>query len=303
MSRTKKGILLTILGGVFWGLSGVSGQYLFTEKEITPQWLVTMRLIMSGVIMIVVTAGSKKDKKYLFEIWKNKGDVLRLVVFSLLGMAACQFTYFVTIEKSNASTATILQYTAPVFIMVYFAVKNRVLPKLNEFCSLVFVVLGTFFIVTHGSLNDLAISKEAFVWGIVSAFNVVIYNIMPVKLMNKYGTGSVLGWGMLIGGVLMTAISKPWEIPGVWDIGTWIGLFAVIIGGTVLSFSLYLEGVRLIGASKASLFVSSEPLTSAVATALFMKTAFKFMDILGLFFILSGVGFLSVKKSGGEKTT
>ena len=211
-------------------------------------------------------------------------------------MAACQFTYFITIEESNASTATILQYTAPVLIMVFMALKNKKIPESKELISLVFVVVGTFFIVTHGNIHSLAISKAALFWGITSAFTVVVYNLMPVKLMNKYGTVPVLGWGMIIGGILMTVITKPWIIPGIWDMGTWLAFVTVIIGGTVLSFSLYLEGVRLIGASKASLFASSEPLTSTVLTALVMKVAFTGMDILGLVLILFGVTFLSVTK-------
>lgn len=296
MSRSKRGILFTILGGVFWGLSGVCGQYLFSEKGLNAEWLVTMRLVLAGIIMIILTISRQKNVKDVFEIWTDKRDVIRLIAFGLLGMAACQFTYFITIEESNASTATILQYTAPVLIMVFMSLKNKKIPESKELISLVFVVVGTFFIVTHGNIHSLAISKAALFWGITSAFTVVVYNLMPVKLMNKYGTVPVLGWGMIIGGIFMILVLRPWIIPGTWDIETWIAFIAVIIGGTVLAFSLYLEGVRLIGASKASLFASSEPLTSTVLTALVMKVAFTGMDILGLMFILFGVTFLSVTK-------
>ena len=297
MNNSRKGILLTIIGGVFWGLSGVCGQYLFSKKALTPDWLTTIRLTMAGLIMIFISIISKKEIKPLFNVWRNKRDSIRLIAFSFLGMAACQYTYFVTIEASNASTATILQYTAPVLIMVYLSFKNKTLPKKKEVFILALVVLGTFFIVTHGNIHSLAISEKALVWGIISAFSVAVYNIMPVKLMNKYGTVLVLGWGMVIGGIFMIFISRPWHIPGIWDVMTWCALGGVVIGGTVLSFSFYLEGVRLIGASKASLFASSEPLTSTILTALIMKTAFTGMDIFGLVFILAGVTFLSVKKS------
>lgn len=55
-----------------------------------------------------------------------------------------------------------------------------------------------------------------------------------------------------------------------------IGCIAVvIIFGTVMSFSCYMEGVRLIGGSKASLFASVEPLTATVMSVLFMHVAFR----------------------------
>ncbi len=301
MSRIKRGVLFTILGGMFWGFSSVCGQYLFNNKGLNAEWLVSVRLLLSGMIMVIISMGKYKNLDDVFEIWKNKKDAVWLVAFGILGMTASQFTYFVTIEESNASTATILQYTAPVLIMVFTVLKNRKMPEVREIISLILAVSGTFFIVTHGNIHSLAISKTAFWWGITSAFTVVLYNLMPVRLMNKYGTVPVLGWGMVIGGIIMTVIFKPWIIPGVWDIETWLAFISVIIVGTVFAFGLYLEGVRLIGAPKASLFASTEPLTSTVLTGLIMKVTFKAMDILGLVFIVFGVTLLSIKKKSDSK--
>lgn len=296
MSSNKKGIILTISGGAAWGLSGVSGQYLLEVKELNAEWLVTMRLIMAGFIMIIVSFGSKRSFKDIFEIFRAKRDFIQIIIFAVLGMAACQFTYFMTIEKSNACTATILQYTAPVLIMLYLSVKNRIMPKLREIISLILVVLGTFFLAAHGNIHSLAISRAALIWGLISALTVVFYNLLPVKLINKFGTMLVLGWGMVIGGIFMTIMVKPWIVPGIWDIKTLIGFAAVIIAGTAMAFGMYLEGVRLIGAKKASMFASSEPLTSAVAAAVFMNVAFTGMDIAGLVCILAGVSLLTLKK-------
>lgn len=297
MNSNKKGIVLTILGGVAWGLSGVSGQYLFAVKELNAPWLVTMRLIIAGIIMIIVSFRDVKNINGTFGVFREKKDAIQIIIFGIIGMAACQLSYFVTIEKSNAGTATVLQYTAPVIIMLYLSVKNKIMPKFNEICALVLVVLGTFFLATHGDIFNLAISKEALIWGLFSALTVVFYNLLPVKLMNKFGTMPVLGWGMVVGGIFMMIIVKPWIVPGIWDIKTWMGFASVIIIGTALAFGMYLEGVRLIGAKKASMFASSEPLTSTVATAIFMNVAFVGMDIIGLVCILFGVSLLSFNKS------
>lgn len=296
MSNSKKGIIFTISGGIFWGLSSVCGQYLFNEKGLNAKWLVTMRLIIAGVIMVFASIGNEKDIKGLFKIWSDKKDVFQLLLFGIFGMAACQLTYYVTVEIANASTATVLQYTAPVLIMLYLSLKNRIIPKFNEIIALILVVTGTFFLVTHGNIHNLAISRTALIWGLSSAVTVVFYNLIPAKLMNKFGTVSVLGWGMIIGGIFMTLITKPWIVPGVWDFGTYVCFVMLIIAGTVFSFGMYLEGVKLIGASKASLFASSEPLTASVAVALFMGVSFEVMDIVGLVCILMGVTILSLHK-------
>ena len=70
----------------------------------------------------------------------------------------------------------------------------------------------------------------------------------------------------------------------------------VVVVGTVLSFSFYMEGVRIIGATRASLFASVEPVTATAATVLIMHTAFTLPDFFGILCIMAAVLILSIKK-------
>lgn len=116
--------------------------------------------------------------------------------------------------------------------------------------------------------------------------------------MDIYGTFPMVGWGMLISGIGLTPFVRPWTL--VEDI-TWdwqcIGcIVVVIIFATVMSFSCYMEGVRLIGGSKASLLASVEPLTATAMSVIFMHVAFSGMDLAGFVGIIAGVIILSLPK-------
>ena len=289
-----RGTALTLLGGVFWGLAGVFGQYLFVNKEMSAKWLVSVRLVLAGLLLLSTVFA--KQKKEAFAIWKNKKDAFRLVMFGLLGMAFCQLTYYMAVEQSNAGTATVLQYTAPVMIMVYLSVKNKKLPTAVETTALVLALGGTFLLATHGNITSLTMSKQALLLGLASAVAMVLYNLLPGELMNKYGTFAVIGWGMLVSGVFLCAIIQPWHVEGIWDWQTVGCMATVIIVGTVLSFGTYMEGVRLIGAARASLFASVEPLTATLATVLFMNVEFVKMDVAGFVCIIGAVILLSLPK-------
>ena len=65
-----RGIALTIIGGIFWGLAGVCGQYLFEERGLTAKWLVSVRLVLAGLILLLTVWA--KQKKQMFEIWREK---------------------------------------------------------------------------------------------------------------------------------------------------------------------------------------------------------------------------------------
>lgn len=67
--ETMRGTALTLMGGVFWGLAGVFGKYSFEHKGMTAQWLVNVRLIIAGLILL--TTVYMKQKKDTFRVWKE----------------------------------------------------------------------------------------------------------------------------------------------------------------------------------------------------------------------------------------
>ena len=289
-----RGITLTIIGGIFWGLSGVCGQYLFTEKEMTASWLVSVRLVTAGVMLLVTVY--IKQRNEIWQIWRHKRDSIQLIVFGIFGMGACQLTYFSAVETSNAGTATVLQYTAPILIMAYTAFKQRRIPAKSELLALVLAVGGTFLLATHGDIHSLNISKDALLWGIGAAVTMALYNLLPVRLMPEYGTFCIVGFGMLIGGIVLSLIVRPWHVIGIWDGKTVLALAAVIIVGTIISFACYMEGVKIIGAARASLFASAEPVTATLAVVLFMNAVFSIVDAIGFVCILGAVFLLAAVK-------
>lgn len=298
ISRTKfSGLLMALSSAIFWGISGTCAQFLFEKKSIDPSWLVTWRMILAGIILVVFSL--TQEKRNTFLIWKKPSSAIQLLLFGLLGMVAVQYTYFYSISLSNAATATILQYIGPVFVLAYFAFKNRKWPILAEFGALFLALAGTFLLVTHGSLTELVISEEALIWGILSALALAFYTIQPVGLLRLFSPAAVTGWGMLIGGVSFSILTQPWYVSGVWDWQTIAAMGYIVIFGTVLAFYFFLRSVTLIGATTASLLCSVEPLAAALTAVIWLGVSFVGMDWLGTFFILQTVVLLTLSK---EKT-
>lgn len=297
--RERIGIIFTVLGGICWGFSGVCGQYLLQVKGLSAEWLVSVRLLSAGLILL--TFSSFRVKSAIWDVWKNRRNSIQMLLFGVLGMAACQYTYFAAVESSNAGTATVLQYTAPILIMGYMAICNRKMPTFIELSALVLALGGTFILATQGNIQTLAISKETLFFGFAAAITVGLYNIMPKQLMESFDTILVMGWGMIVGGVFLSAIVKPWHFVGIWDWQTVCALVAVIGIGTICAFVLYMEGVRLIGATKASLFASVEPVTATIAAVVWMGAIFIPLDIVGLGFILGAVLLLSLNNGKYEE--
>ena len=261
------------------GVSGVCGQFLFQNKDVTASWLVPVRLMMAGIFMLCFYIW--KDKKKAFAIWQKKENRWGILIYGLAGMMLCQYSYFQTIEWSNAGTATVIQYLGPALIVVWVCLQTRRLPERKEIIGVLLALLGIFLIATHGNPTSLALSGRALLMGLISAVSVVIYTVQPEKLQKQFPTPLILAWGMLIGGCVLTVLFRPWHQTVIVDAQMITTLLVVILLGTMASFSLYMTGVKLIGSVKASLYSCVEPVASMVLTAVWMKVQFTLPDIIG----------------------
>lgn len=297
-SKSALGVALSLLGGIFWGFSGSCGQYLFTYHAVNPKWLVPVRMITSGIILLSVCVCRHKSK--IFDVWKGKKNCLRMIAFSVFGLILCQYAYFTAIEHSNAGTATVLQYLSPAMILVFMCLKNKKLPKAAEIIAIILAVGGTFIIATGGNPGGFSVTPTALVWGLLAAIFLVCYSLIPAGLMEIADTPTILGWGSLAGGIVLLFIFKPWEIAPVISLPLLGALGGIVIFGTVLAYTFYLEGIHLIGATKASIISSIEPVAATVISALWLGTEFSFTDIIGFVMIITTVFIISLSKQKAD---
>lgn len=287
-----KGFLFALLSAMLWGISGTFVQYLFQHRNINIEWLVTIRLLSSGFILLCF-AQSKKNVS-IWAIWKNRKDTIAILLFSVLGMLACQYTYFAAIKSSNAATATILQYMGPVVITCYLAIYQRKLPTVVEAIAIVLTLFGTFLIVTHGSFQRLSLSGMALFWGILSAFALATYTLMPLNLLKRWDSSVIVGWGMLLGGIALSFVHAPWKVSGQWDLITFSLTAFIIVFGSLIAFSIFMISIQLIGPIDASLLACTEPLSSAFIAVIWLKVQFGIYDWMGTAFILTTVVILAL---------
>ncbi len=291
----KSGILLTLLGGICWGISGCFGQYLFQQKEVTSNWLVSVRLVVAGILLLGI--GWWRVGKELNCFFHDRRDLRKILVFSVFGMLFCQYFYFSAVEFSNAGTATVLQSLAPFVILTIVCIRSLRLPKGREVIAVFAAVSGVFLLSTHGDIHNMMLTEQALFFGLASAAGAAAYNLLSAEMLRKYGVYSVVGYGMLFGGIVLTAIVRPWRYELIWDMGTVIALFGVIVIGTAIAFSLYLKGVSMVGPFMGSLLGMVEPVTAIVVSFLFLDTKFQWIDLVGFALILGTVLLMSLGSS------
>ena len=281
------GMLSTFVGGTLWGINGVMGNYLFLNKNVTTPWLIPYRLILAGFLLLSYLYYKKGSK--IFDVLKNPKDLFQIVLFGFIGMLGTQYTYFSAIQFSNAAIATVLTYFGPTLVLIYMCLREKRKPLKYEIVSICLSSFGVFLLATHGDITSLQISFKALVWGILSALSVVFYTVQPESLLKKYGASIVVAWGMMIGGIFIAFVTKPWNINVTFDFVTFLVLMLIIVFGTIIAFILYLTGVNIIGPTKASIIACIEPVAATICAILFLGVTFDFLDVIGFLCIISTI--------------
>lgn len=293
-NNTLLGVIYALISGICWGFSGTVGQFLFTRTGMHSGWLTTVRLLSAGIILLVMTA--LRNPKSLAAVWKDRKDALQLLFFGIAGLMAVQYCYMQAIFYSDSGTATAVQYTGEAMLLVYSCIVLRRLPRISEALGLLLALFGIFLLATHGDISNMVLSVPGLVWGLLAAVALVVYTVAPGRLIREYGNGPVTAYGMLIGGGTLALLLRVWQLPGTYTAEALLGIAAIVIVGTILGFSIYLQSTVMIGGLKAGLIAAVETVAAPFFSRIWLKTPLQLMDYLGFACILVMVFLISLPK-------
>jgi len=291
----KKGILFALAGGTFWGFSGACSQFLFSHYTISSIKLTSIRMVYTGIILVLFGLITQKDK--MTAVFKNKRDIGHLILFAIGGLSFSQFTYLTAISYSNAGTATVLQYLYPLYIMLLVCITTHRLPQKIEAISIILALGGVFILATHGNIHSMALTPKGLLWGLLSSVAGASYTLLPEKLMKRYGSIPITGFGMLIGGIVITLGFQTYKEVLHLDMAGYLALMGIVVLGTLFAYTFYLTGVALAGPVITSMLASVEPVSAALFAFFWLKTPFIWMDLIGFAMIITMVCLLTIKKT------
>ena len=290
------GIILTLLGATLWGVSGTSVQFIGNFRNMNLEWLLTMRLITAGLLTVLY--GWIRQGNAIFNVFRNWRDTLGLIIFGVFGMALCQYTYFRSIVIAGAGIATVLQYLAPSMIIIYLLMRYGKRPSTGEIISVILALAGTICLMGNNGFSFESFRSDVVFWGLLSAVGVAVYSVSPVRLLATYGTIPIVGFGMLLSGLVAAALFQQPHSYATWDVWTVVGCFNVVFLGTIVSFNAYLEGVKRIGAVPGSILSSIEPISAAFFGWALLGNQFNWVGILGMAMIIATVIIIALEKRG-----
>jgi len=299
MKKTRKytGFFLVITGSIFWGIGGTVSQKLFQHNEdIDVNWLVATRLSIAGLLLLGIHF-LRKGGSQITGIWKTRQTALMILIFGIVGMLGVQYTYMASISYGNAAVATLLQYLAPVMIVLYFILRREASLTKQDVLIILLALAGCFLLLTNGSFETFSIPLPAIIWGLLSAVGLAFYTLNAVPLIKKFDSLVVVGWAMIIGGGSLSLFHAPWQIDlSQFSAETYAYLLFVIVLGTMIAFWFYIESLQYLSPKEASFLSSLEPLAAVLSTVIWLREPFGAYQWAGTVCIILMILILAISK-------
>jgi drug/metabolite transporter (DMT)-like permease len=300
-SHSARGYLY-IAGATFcWGFSAVMGRAIFTGRvaghghvlrSIDPLVLAQSRstialLILAPILFIKRRSSLRVRASYLWQF----------LLLGVLGIAASNYFYYFAIEKTTVALAIVLQYVAPVWVLLYMLARRLQRPTPLRIAGVVLAVIGCALAVgevaTRGAFPWLAFSGVRFsTIGIVAAelgaITFAFYNVYAQRLLQAYRRWTVLVYSLLGAAVFWLLVNPPWKIAAQhYSGGQWLFMLVFAITSMLIPFSLYFTGLQHLDATRAIVTACLEPVWAILLTALILGELVTAVQAAGIMVVLA----------------
>lgn len=283
------GVACTLSGATLWGFSGACIQFVGENYDITSAFISFVRAAVAAVLFLGLVLATRREA--LLSIVGSRTARRTLVLFGV-GLYFSQITYAISIEYTNAGTATVLQATCTVFVMLFTCLRTRQLPRVPDFVGLLCALAAATLIATQGDWGVIVLPVAGLAWGIANALSETLYIMAPQKLYGHWDRVTIIGCGMVVSGLIAAVV---WIVQAL--IGGEAGAMALMDAGPAITSSAEAAasgaagGVTAVsgmaGGASAASGAASIDVASGVAAGLVPC-----LDAIGWLALVGGVGLL-----------
>ncbi len=285
----KRALIYIILSGILWGTSGLFVDVL-TPYGLSAFQITAIRAIVSAICMFSYVLFY--NRRLLKARWKE------VFVFALSGITIFLTSglYFLSMQASSVSTAVVLMYTAPIFVMIYSVSFLGEKFTLLKFISLILVMCGSFLV--SGIIGGFKYSVEGIVFGFGAGFAYSAYNIITkIAMRNKSNPLSASMYSFIFMALAALVFSKPAGIVIVAAKNPSIIFYMVLCGlcTCVFPYFLYTLSLRHLPVGTASALGIVEPVAATLFSIIFLGEKLGIFTSIGIVLVLTAVVLLSIK--------
>jgi drug/metabolite transporter (DMT)-like permease len=220
----------------------------------------------------------------------TRKDFGRMALLGVLGLAAANYFYYLAIQKTNVATAITVQYTAPIWVLLYMVLRGLQKPTIERLAAVglsvtgIAVAIGVF---SSGGvhLNPLGVSAA-----MLAAFSCAFYNISGHNVMATHDHRIVVFYMTLTASMFWLLLNPPWRILSVhYSSEQWLFLAFFAVVSMLIPFSFYFAGLKYLEPTRAIVASCLEPIFAILIAAVALHETVRPSQAVGMLMVLAGI--------------
>lgn len=292
--KPTRGYLYIAAATFCWGVAASLGRAAFTRRipglqalrPIDPLILSQSRATFSFLVLLPLVG--------LFRGWRHLGlsaaDVRDTFLIGVLGVAASNYFYYLAIQRTNVATAIIVQYTAPVWVLLYTVARGQQKPTLQRVGAVALAVTGIALVIGLFGGRELRLDSIGLLAGLLAAVSFAFYNVGGHNILARHDRWMVLLYTTCSASLFWLVVNPPWKIVAAhFSSEQWLFLVLFSLLSVLAPFSFYFAGLQHLEPARAIVVSCLEPVFSIVIAAAVLGEIMRPLQVAGIVFVLAAI--------------
>jgi drug/metabolite transporter (DMT)-like permease len=291
---------------LFWGISATMGRAAFTGRLLPsgkslgatdPLILSQSRTTLSFLVLLAVLTVTRGWREFQIPA----SDLLRLLLLGVFGVAASNYFYYLAIQRTNVATAIVVQYTAPIWVLLYMVFRGLQRPTLGRVGAVILALTGIALVIGIFSSGGLGLNPVGVAAALTAALAFAFYNVAGHTVLERYDRWIVLLYTTFFAGLFWMVINPPWKVIAAHYSGTqWIFLTVFSMLSMLVPFSFYFAGLQHLEPTRAIVVSCLEPVFSILIAALILGELLRIAQVLGMVMVLAAIVVAQLSGANGK---
>jgi drug/metabolite transporter, DME family len=267
-----------------WGTLGFFAKILYAQG-VSFESLVAVRASVGWLAVIGFLLATRDARS----LRVKRQDLRFLLPLGLVGIGAFYLLYFYTVRESTMGTAAILLYSAPAFVVVLARLFLRELLNVTKVFGLLLTVGGISLVIGAYDPANLEVSPKILLTGLLSGLTYGLYAIFGRPVACQLSPPVILSYALAFGSALLIVAALPTldTLVGL-PVTSYLILLMLSMVHTTLAFALYTFGIRHLGAGRAAIVATIEPVVAGILGVTLLGEDLTVLKVLGALLVISG---------------
>ena len=295
MLKSLRAEAFLVLGAIAFAFNGVISKLVLTGG--LSAWRLTQVRCTGAFLILLLYVIARKRRS----LRTTREELPWLAAYGIIGFAAVQVGYFIAIARMPISIALIIEFTAPIWIVIYIRfIRKKHVP------SMMWLSLGLGFVglLLVGQVwRGLTLNGIGLIAAFVDAFALAAYFLLGEKLIAQRSTDTLTLWGLGFASLVWAITTPLWHFPthifaqqinlqGIfknYSLPGWVLILWIILMGTILPYVLVLSGLKHLSASTSSVIGMLEPVVAGVFAWWWLSEILTAIQLIGGVVVIVGI--------------